>query len=129
MKLCPACGHEWHLGQNRCGVLCSSGADCHPCTCDDSKAAKADTGKPAGFAMIPFDAIAELADVYTYGAEKYQRDSWRNVPGAVDRYYDALQRHLGAWTKGEERDPESGRRHLAHALWNVVAVLELTRKP
>lgn len=31
-------------------------------------------------------------------------------------YYDACRRHLGAWFEGEERDPDSGLPHLAHAL-------------
>jgi hypothetical protein len=140
VKLCPACGHEWHLGKERCSALhvvpavagcgVSQGEEvlCS-CNCDDSKAAKADAGKPRGFRMLPPDTLAELAEIYTYGCQKYARDSWRNVPDAVERYYDAMERHLGAFNKGEEFDVESGKRHLAHALWNLVAVCELTRKP
>lgn len=46
---------------------------------------------------------------------------------ATSRYYDAAMRHLMAWNDGEERDPESGLTHLAHAgvnicfmIWNMV---------
>jgi hypothetical protein len=130
-NLCPACGHVKHMGKDRCGaVRCVDGAFVgEPCSCTDAQAAKADAGKAAGFLMLPYDALAELAEVYSYGEKKYKRDSWRQVPNGIERYYDALQRHLGAWTKGEERDQESGLRHLAHALWNMVALVELTRKP
>lgn len=130
MKLCPACKHEWHLGRDRCDVLVADGPDdVKPCRCTDAQAAKADHGKARGFRMLPPDTLAELAEIYTYGCQKYERDSWRNVPDAVERYYDAMERHLGAFNKGEVIDPESGKRHLAHALWNLVAVCELTRKP
>lgn len=131
-NLCPACHHGKHQGKKCCGVLTVDegrpGAGLFPCDCTDAQAAKADAGKPHGFRMVPYDAIAELAEVYSYGAKKYKRDSWRNVVDGVERYHDAMVRHLGAWNKGEELDPESGLRHLAHALWNMVALVELTRK-
>jgi hypothetical protein len=38
-------------------------------------------------------------------------------------------RHLAAHYGGQEFDPESGLRHLAHARWNLGAIMELTRKP
>ena len=32
------------------------------------------------------------------------------------RYYDAMQRHIDAWWQGEQKDPETGEHHLAHAI-------------
>lgn len=47
------------------------------------------------------------------------------VPNGIDRYTDALYRHLFAHAKGELVDGQSGELHLAHACWNALAVLEL----
>jgi hypothetical protein len=98
------------------------------CQCTDTEATKADGGKDSGFTMLPWRSITELANVYAYGAKKYERDSWRTVPDAETRYAEALMRHLAAFYDGETRDEESGMRHLAHACWNVIALMELTRK-
>jgi hypothetical protein len=84
---------------------------------------KADAGK-ARWGLVPWQAVALLADVVTFGASKYGDESWRNV--AADRYEDALHRHLHAWRMGERNDPESGMHHLAHALCNVAFMLELS---
>jgi Domain of unknown function (DUF5664) len=75
---------------------------------------KFDGGKPE-YGLIPPYALDELAVVLTIGAQKYERENWRYVPEASRRYYDALQRHLWAWKRGEKFDPETGRHHLAHA--------------
>ena len=76
-------------------------------------AAKFDQGKPK-HSLVPPDAINMIAEVYTYGAEKYEADNW--CKGfRYRRLLDALYRHLSAWNQGEDFDPESGFNHLAHA--------------
>lgn len=72
-------------------------------------------------------AETEVADVYVFGAIKYAPNSWRQVPDAIRRYADAAYRHGIAALRGEVRDPESGKRHIAQALWNLQAVIDLTR--
>ena len=47
------------------------------------------------------------------------------VPDGVNRYTDALARHLLAEAIGEKVDPESGLYHAAHAAWNALARLDL----
>ncbi len=84
---------------------------------------KSDSGK-ARWGLVPWAAIALLADVVTFGASKYGDASWRLVEAS--RYEDALHRHLHAWRTGERNDPESGIHHLAHALCNVAFMLELS---
>lgn len=88
---------------------------------------KHDTGKPmAGLMMQDFaKALAAVADVTTYGARKYTPSGWVNVPDANRRYTDALYRHLLAYAAGETHDAESGLPHIAHAAWNVLALLEM----
>lgn len=56
--------------------------------------------------------------ILTYGAQKYGDNNWQNLEQFEDRYYAALMRHLVAWRKGEESDPESGLPHLAHVMAN-----------
>lgn len=75
---------------------------------------KFDSDKPE-YGLIPAHALDELAHVLTIGAKKYARDNWRYVEDAERRYFDALQRHLWAWKRGERFDNETGRHHLGHA--------------
>lgn len=87
-----------------------------------NKAKKYDNGK-LRYDLIPWECIQELAEIYTFGAEKYTENSWQQLPDFKNRYFSALMRHLLAWWDGEIFDKESGRNHLAHALWNVTALL------
>ena len=86
--------------------------------------AKLDAGKPRPWLVLGGfrSALMEVAKVGTLGAVKYSDHGWRSVRGAEQRYLDAALRHLLA---PEALDPESGLPHLAHAAWNVLAVLEL----
>jgi hypothetical protein len=64
--------------------------------------------------LLPVEALHEIAEVLTYGANKYGPNNW--CRGARwGRYYAALLRHIFAWWSGEDKDPETGYSHLAHA--------------
>lgn len=65
----------------------------------------------------------KLAEVYAYGAKKYEDDNWQGV--APDRYYAALNRHLDAYADEKNYDDESGFHHLYHAAWNCIALMWL----
>lgn len=89
--------------------------------------AKLDHGKiRAGLVIGAFSgALAEVAAVGTFGAEKYSPNGWLEVPDAFERYEDAKLRHFLKRHSGEEFDPDSGLLHLAHEAWNALATLEL----
>lgn len=70
-------------------------------------------------------ALHQVTEIGTYGAEKYTPDGWEQVPEGQRRYMNAMYRHLGAHHQGEATDPETGYLHLAHAAWNLLALLEL----
>jgi hypothetical protein len=87
---------------------------------------KYDSGKTrTGLMFTGFaSALNRVAEVTTFGANKYTPNGWLSVPSASERYTDALYRHLLAGAT-EKFDLESGIEHLAHAAWNILAVLEL----
>lgn len=88
--------------------------------------AKLDAGKlrMSLFVVDMARAVEAVAGVCTFGAEKYTDRGWMHVPKGIERYTDALLRHLVAESR-EERDPESNLLHAAHAAWNAMARLEL----
>ena len=84
---------------------------------------KFDQGKPR-YGLLPPLALQEMARVLTHGAEKDDAGNLKHVPDSLERYFDALQRHVWAWKMGEKLDPDSGIHHLAHALANVAFLYE-----
>jgi hypothetical protein len=104
-----------------------------PCVCGAAVAGrKYDAGKAPvaqGFVAYFAKAMVAIAQISEYGSKKYQSayadQNWRKVDGAEGRYADALMRHLTAHLRGEELDPESGKPHLDHAGWGVMALIEL----
>lgn len=70
-------------------------------------------------------ALSEVARVGTFGARKYTDNGWCHVENGLERYTDALYRHLLYEAQGEQVDPDSDLLHSAHAAWNALARLEL----
>lgn len=85
--------------------------------------AKLDQGKPrAALVLQDFGpALLRVADVGTFGANKYTPHGWVSVLDGEERYLDAAMRHM----LKQGNDVESGIDHLAHAAWNVLAALTL----
>lgn len=88
---------------------------------------KHDKGKPRPQLVLGTmaQAVQAVIEVAEHGARKYSPDNWLKVPNALDRYTDAMLRHLLADLEGEERDKDSGLLHAAHAAWGALARLEL----
>ncbi len=86
---------------------------------------KYDNGKPR-YGLLKPDSLEEMVKVLTYGANKYSVDNWKHVDDLTNRYFDAAQRHIWAYRRGEMRDPESGLHHLAHAMCSLMFILETT---
>ena len=74
--------------------------------------------------LLPVSSIRAVVKVLTYGAKKYGGNNWRKVDDAKNRYYAALLRHITAWREGEAYDPETGEAHLAHAMCNLIFLME-----
>jgi hypothetical protein len=84
--------------------------------------------------LVPYSAIEGIAKVLTYGANKYTiKDEEGNIITKGDNnwklgmpwldVYASLDRHLGAWLKGEDYD-ESGELHIDHVLTNAAFIKE-----
>jgi hypothetical protein len=109
----------------RCGdlgyVMTDDGND--PCPqCSATTGRKFDGFKP-DYSLLPFDAIEPVVDVLTYGANKYERDNWRRVRNADQRYIAAALRHISAYQQGEELDQETLMPHVAHAVCCLLFIL------
>jgi len=100
---CPICGD----------LMLNDDCSHHDC----NKGKKYDTGKRR-MDLIPPSAINALAEVLTYGAEKYEANNWQGV--APERYFAACMRHLWDYWAGSDKDEESGIHHLKHALTNIA---------
>ncbi|MBR6135580.1 MAG: hypothetical protein IKQ22_03750 [Clostridia bacterium] len=88
---------------------------------------KDDTGKNR-LDLIEPEFIESVGKVLTFGANKYEPNNWQNVEDGKDRYYAAALRHLMAYRKGEEKDPESGLSHLEHVACNIMFLLHFERE-
>ncbi len=64
--------------------------------------------------------LDQVEEVLRYGLEKYgKKDSWKDVPNAKERYYQAYaKRHRPPALKGL-KDSESGLPHLGHMFCNL----------
>lgn len=80
------------------------------------------------YTLIPPLALKEVARNLTIGLKKYpERNNWKKVPNAQERYLDALYRHLEAHRAGELFDPDSSvpnMYHLAAVAVNAMFLLE-----
>ena len=89
---------------------------------------KTDAGKPR-ISLVPLKAFAEdVAEVREFGLQKYKDvESWKKV--SVDRYVDAMLRHLLAWLENPNGVAEdSGINHFKHFECNVAFISYLLKE-
>jgi hypothetical protein len=91
-----------------------------------SEGKKFDGGKPR-FDLIPLHALTGAATVMGFGAEKYGAWNWLAVDKGEERYLAALLRHIAMHQAGELIDPESGQKHIDHALCNMMFLAALNK--
>jgi hypothetical protein len=85
------------------------------------------------YSLIPPYALEQIAKNLTVGLKKYkERNNWKKVQDAEQRYLDALYRHLEAHRRGEVHDPDSSvpdMPHLAAVAVNAMFLLEFMLDP
>jgi len=85
------------------------------------EAGRFDEGKPR-HDLIPAWAIEKLAEVYTYGCQKYDDNNW--LKGMKwSKVQGPLERHYNKWKRGHIKDDESNCYHLAMVAWNAIALM------
>ena len=73
--------------------------------------------------LLPPFALEKIADIFGYGAKKYASWNWSGGL-AYSRLYGGILRHLFAWYRGENVDPETGKSHLYHAGCGIMMLIE-----
>jgi len=88
-------------------------------------AVKHDSDKPP-MNLLTREALEQTAMVMAFGKEKYAAHNWRGG-FAWSRPLSAAMRHIMAFNDGEDKDPESGLSHLAHAACCIMFLLEFEK--
>jgi hypothetical protein len=79
------------------------------------------------WSLVDFDSLEGLVKVLEYGATKYSKNNWKKgMP--VTQVSESLMRHLFAFLKGEDVDPESGCRHISHVMCNAMFIEYIMRE-
>ncbi len=78
-----------------------------------------DASKGKGIpSAIPVRSLRKLAKRFEDGAEKYNRDNWKQgIP--LSRYVDSLYRHLWAFMDNDDTED-----HLGAIIWNAMCLSE-----
>lgn len=72
--------------------------------------------------LVPFQEITDaFSRVAEFGARKYAPWNWSLGLKRV-QLCGSLLRHVFAYIRGQDRDPESGLLHTDHILWNAAAL-------
>lgn len=87
---------------------------------------KFDTDK-LRYELLPPELLEETARVLTFGAVKYADRNWE-LGMKWSRPFGALMRHMWAWWRGENTDPETGYSHLAHAACCIAFLVSYERR-
>ena len=74
--------------------------------------------------LLPFDALYELASLFTESMKKYPARNWERGLSWSETQ-DSLLRHLTEWTKRDDVDKESGFHHDVHILWNAIVLVTM----
>lgn len=86
---------------------------------------KHDSDKPR-MDLLDAEALEELTKVLTFGAKKYAVENWRKGI-SFRRLLAAALRHVFAFMRGEDKDPETGLSHMAHAMCCAMFVIWMQR--
>lgn len=71
--------------------------------------------------LIPEEAMEDVVKVLMYGTH-YGEWNWLDNADQVQftRYLNAMERHLKAVKRGQDKDPDSGLQHLSHIIANAL---------
>jgi len=80
--------------------------------------------------LVSLEVVAEIAKVFQAGIHGNRHaNDWQTMTQARERCFSAALRHMAEAQYGDNRDPDSGLSHLAHAATNLVMLVWLERHP
>lgn len=71
------------------------------------------------WSLVDFDALEDMVRVLEFGAKKYADNNWKNGLKTTE-ICESMIRHLTAYLRGENDDPESNLPHTGHILCNAM---------
>lgn len=71
------------------------------------------------WSLVDFESLESMVKVLEFGAKKYDTDNWKKGLYTT-QICESLLRHLFAFMKGEDKDPESGLSHIGHIQSNAM---------
>jgi hypothetical protein len=84
----------------------------------DNSALRYNSGK-LQWSLVDFDALEDMVKVLEFGAKKYSEDNWKKGL-KTNEIAESMMRHLFAYLRGEDIDPESGLPHTGHIMCNAM---------
>jgi len=69
--------------------------------------------------LVDFDALDNMVRVLMYGEQKYDAHNWKKGLPYVS-VTESMLRHIYAFLRGEDVDPESGLPHTGHIMCNAM---------
>jgi hypothetical protein len=71
------------------------------------------------WSLVDFDALADMVKVLEYGSRKYADHNWKKGLKTTE-IFESMMRHMQAYMRGENVDPESGLPHTGHIMCNAM---------
>lgn len=69
--------------------------------------------------LIDFDSLEDMTRVLEFGSKKYSAHNWKQGLPTTE-IVESMMRHLHAYLRGENIDPESSLPHTGHILCNAM---------
>jgi hypothetical protein len=89
-----------------------------------SELLREDKSDKPDFTIIPYVALVRLAERFTLGAKKYDRDNYKHASiEEIQSYRESALRHLYQYVDGQDDEP-----HLDAAMCNIAIVMFLEGK-
>lgn len=78
------------------------------------------------WSLVDFDALEDMVKVLEFGAQKYADNNWKKGLKTTE-IFESMMRHMTAYMRGEDIDPESGLPHTGHILCNAMFLSYMQR--
>ena len=84
----------------------------------EKKADRFNDGKPR-WSLVDFDSLEPMVKVLEYGCKKYDANNWKKGLKTTE-IIESMMRHMQAYLRGEDIDPESKLPHTGHIMCNAM---------